>query len=282
MPRATSGSEVALLERRAERERAARRRAEALLEDKSRELYLAKVAAERANQEKSDAELRYRGLFETAKNPILLLDLQTGQVTDANSALTTMLGLTSPQVLGRKLWELEPFKNIPACRTIVRDLESQGRIQHDDWVLETSDGCSIPVEVVSHVYEMDGAKIVQCSFRDVGDERRREQEAEELERAGELLRRTAGVYLWRYNPEAREYEVDPNFSRRFSEAPRDRRIAAADLQAGVHRDDRAAVDEPFQRSLNTGEAGAAEYRYLAPNRDWRRVRSAWSGAQRLA
>ncbi|WP_305677246.1 PAS domain S-box protein, partial [Phenylobacterium sp.] len=270
------------MERRAERERAARRRAEALLEDKSRELYLAKVAAERANQEKSDAELRYRGLFETAKNPILLLDLQTGQVTDANSALTTMLGLTSPQVLGRKLWELEPFKNIPACRTIVRDLESQGRIQHDDWVLETSDGCSIPVEVVSHVYEMDGAKIVQCSFRDVGDERRREQEAEELERAGELLRRTAGVYLWRYNPEAREYEVDPNFSRRFSEAPRDRRIAAADLQAGVHRDDRAAVDEPFQRSLNTGEAGAAEYRYLAPNRDWRRVRSAWSGAQRLA
>jgi len=103
------------------------KRAEALLEEKGRELYLAKVAAERANRENSDAELRYRGLFETAKDSILLLDLQTGHVTDINSALITMLGLAPSRILGRMLWQLEPFKNNADCRTMLHDLESQGQ-----------------------------------------------------------------------------------------------------------------------------------------------------------
>ncbi|WP_332774033.1 ATP-binding protein, partial [Phenylobacterium sp.] len=282
MPQSASTSKVALLERQAKREREARKRAEALLEEKSRELYLAKVAAESANREKSDAELRYRGLFETAKDPILLLDLQTSHVTDINSALITMLGLAPSRILGRVLWELNPFKNNAACRTMLQDLESQGHVQRDDWVLETPDGRALAVEVVGHVYQVNGARIAQLRFRDVGDERLREQEAEELEHASELLRRTAGVYLWRYNPDAGEYEIDPDFSRRFSEAPQDRRIAAGHLEAGVHVEDRTDLEDPFKHSVRTGEGGAAEYRYLAPNRTWRRVRSAWSGGQRLA
>jgi PAS domain-containing protein len=41
------------------------------------------------------SELRYRRLFETAQDGILLLDANTGQITDANPFLTNFIGLLS-------------------------------------------------------------------------------------------------------------------------------------------------------------------------------------------
>ena len=60
-----------------------------------------KQAAERLN----DSEVRYRRLFETAKDGILILDIQTRRITDANPAMTKILGYSPHEVLGKELWE---------------------------------------------------------------------------------------------------------------------------------------------------------------------------------
>ena len=121
------------------------------------------------------SEVRYRRLFETANDGIVLLDFETGHVTDANPAIVTMLGHDHAQLLGRKLWELEPFKDVPSCRTILSELQDRDNVQSDHWVLTTGDGTSIDIEMVSNLYQADRTRIVQCNIRNITD--RKEAEA---------------------------------------------------------------------------------------------------------
>lgn len=120
------------------------------------------------------SELRYRRLFETANDGILLIDSETEQVSDANPAFLTMLDQNHDQLLGRKMSELSSFKNIAACKTTVAELQKRQHIKYDDWVLEAKDGSAIDVEVVGNLYEADGSNIVQCNFRDISERKEAE------------------------------------------------------------------------------------------------------------
>jgi diguanylate cyclase (GGDEF)-like protein/PAS domain S-box-containing protein len=132
----------------------------------------ARRSAERAMQA---SELSYRRLFETANDGIVLLDFKTGQVTDANPAVVRMLGHDRAGLVGQKLWELESFRDVPACRTTMSELGGNESVQRDHWVLTTGDGASIDVEMVSNHYKAEGADVVQCNIRNITE--RKEAEA---------------------------------------------------------------------------------------------------------
>jgi PAS domain-containing protein len=72
----------------------------------------------RARHEATEAliasEVRYRRLFESAKDGILILDAETGMVVDVNPFLIELLGFSHEHFLGKKLWELGFFKDIVA------------------------------------------------------------------------------------------------------------------------------------------------------------------------
>jgi len=60
----------------------------------------------RVEIEKAASELRYRRLFETAQDGILILDAETGQIADVNPFLMDMLGYSKDELLGKRLWIL--------------------------------------------------------------------------------------------------------------------------------------------------------------------------------
>ena len=68
------------------------------------------------------SEVRYRRLFETAKDGILILDADTGRITDANPFLQDLLGYSHAELLGKMLWEIGPFRDIAASRGAFRKL----------------------------------------------------------------------------------------------------------------------------------------------------------------
>ena len=69
---------------------------------------------ERKQVEKAlrDSEVRYRRLFESAKDGILLLDAETGMIVDVNPFLVEMLGFSHEQFVGKAIWEIGLFKDI--------------------------------------------------------------------------------------------------------------------------------------------------------------------------
>lgn len=130
------------------------------------------------------SEVRYRRLFEAAKDGILILDAETGIVTDANPFLVEMLGLPQEEICGKGLWELGFFKDIAANKANFLELQKTEFIRYEDLPLETADGRRVQVEFVSNVYQVDHHKVIQCNIRDITE---RKQAEEQLARYTEKL-----------------------------------------------------------------------------------------------
>jgi len=122
------------------------------------------------------SETRYRRLFESAKDGILILDADTGEITDANPFMKEMLGYSNDEFLGKKLWELDHFKDIVTNKFNFQELQSKDYIRYDDLPLRTKSGQEIAVEFVSNVYQVNGKKVIQCNIRDITERKRAEEE----------------------------------------------------------------------------------------------------------
>lgn len=120
------------------------------------------------------SETRYRRLFETAQDGILLVDPVTRRVFDANPFLTDLLGYTRAELVGRELWEIGLFHDIEASKAAFRTLQEVGYIRYEDLPLQTHDGQAIEVEFVSNIYDVAGSAVIQCNIRDVTDRKRAE------------------------------------------------------------------------------------------------------------
>jgi diguanylate cyclase (GGDEF)-like protein/PAS domain S-box-containing protein len=121
----------------------------------------------RAQEKLRTSEVRYRRLFETAKDGILLLDADTGRITDVNPFLEDMLGYSHTELIGKALWEIGPVKDIAASQDAMRHLQSKEYIRYENLPLETKGGQHMQVEFVSNVYLVDGWRVIQCNVRDI-------------------------------------------------------------------------------------------------------------------
>jgi PAS domain-containing protein len=70
------------------------------------------IQAENSEQEMRVSELSYRRLFEAARDGILILDVDTGRISDVNPFLVELLGFSRGEMVGKTVGELSPFKDI--------------------------------------------------------------------------------------------------------------------------------------------------------------------------
>jgi PAS domain S-box-containing protein len=156
------------------------------------------------------SELRYRRLFETAKDGILILDAKTGQITDVNPFLVNLLGYSHDEFIGTPLWEIGPFKDIKECKLAFVELQEKEYIRYESLPLETKDGRSIAVEFVSNVYGLSaGTRVIQCNIRDITKRKQMEQALRQSEERFRLALKNSPIavfsqdrdlrYTWSYN-----------------------------------------------------------------------------------
>ena len=140
------------------------------------------------------SEIRYRRLFEAAHDGILLLDPVRRTITDANPFMTTLLGYTHAELLGKELWEIGLLKDEAASQAAFRELQEKGFIRYEDLPLETKTGERREVEFVSNLYQEDASDVIQCNVRDITERKQAEMalaEARmEIGRHAETLEKT--------------------------------------------------------------------------------------------
>ena len=135
------------------------------------------------------SEARYRRLFETERDGILILNAETGMVMDVNPFMIELLGYSREAFLGKKVWELGFFKDIVANHANFAELQRKEYIRYEDKPLETRDGRRIEVEFVSNVYQCGEERVTQCNIRDIT--KRKQAAAEILQLNAELEQRVA-------------------------------------------------------------------------------------------
>jgi PAS domain S-box-containing protein len=113
------------------------------------------------------SELRYRRLFETAQDGILILDANTGKIIDVNPFLLDLLDYPFESMIGLQLWEIGLFEDIAANQAAFEKLRTEEYIRYENHPLRTKAGKQIQVEFVSNVYFVGSDKVIQCNIRDI-------------------------------------------------------------------------------------------------------------------
>ena len=124
-----------------------------------------------------DSGISYRRLFETAQDGILILDADTAQVVDANPFMKALLGYSQEEFLGRKLWDIGPFKGEAASKVAFAELQLKDRLRYEGLPLETKDGRRVEVEFISSAYLEGIKRLIQCNIRDTTERRLAEKTA---------------------------------------------------------------------------------------------------------
>ncbi len=115
------------------------------------------------------SELRYRRLFETAQDGILILDGLDGRIIDANPFLLDLLEYPFTSIIGLELWEIGLFEDIAANKAAFTRLQTEEYIRYENHPLRTKSGKVVAVEFVSNVYFVGRERVIQCNIRDISE-----------------------------------------------------------------------------------------------------------------
>jgi PAS domain S-box-containing protein len=121
------------------------------------------------------SEIRYRRLFESARDGVLILDGTSGEIVDVNPYLTEMLCYSKQELQGKELWEIGTFKDIAASKEAFLELQAKGYVRYDDLPLQSRNGKITHVEVVANGYIEAEHRVVQCNIRDITERKLNEE-----------------------------------------------------------------------------------------------------------
>lgn len=115
----------------------------------------------------TESETRYRRLFESAKDGILILDYDTGNIVDANPFIIEMIDFPLSIILGKKLWEIGVFSNKEESEFAYAELKKNGYIRYEDMPIQRRNGDITEVEFISNVYTENKKRVIQCNVRNI-------------------------------------------------------------------------------------------------------------------
>lgn len=133
-----------------------------------------------ADQALRVSEIRYRRLFETAHDGVLLLDPETRKITDANPYMTTLLGYSHTQLVGKELFEIGLLSDEEASQEMVRRLKETHLVRYENLPLRSQVGRRQEVEVVANLYDENGQAVIQCNIRDITERKVAQEQIENL------------------------------------------------------------------------------------------------------
>jgi len=125
----------------------------------------------------ASSEMRYRRLFETAQDAILILEEENGTIVDANPFVIDLLGYSLDELVGKELWEIGLFSDKDESKAAMKQLKRDGYIRYEDMLLETKQGKSVEVEFVSNSYLAGDRQVIQCNIRDISNRKWAERAA---------------------------------------------------------------------------------------------------------
>jgi len=123
---------------------------------------------------------RYHNLFEHSGNLVLVVDLATNRITEANTSAVRRLGYTKDELTQLALSDVEA----PLFPNVVGDDYSWHSSFSDTTVYECNyrckNGALIPVEVSSRLIRIGGRDLVQSVARNISKRKQIEAEREQL------------------------------------------------------------------------------------------------------
>ncbi|HLI67395.1 MAG TPA: response regulator [Caulobacteraceae bacterium] len=207
----------------------------------------------------------------------VFMAVERGALTKTNGAWTSLTGWPAPESEDRSFWDYVHPDDRAAAHGAVDGLALAERavVEHR---ISTADGRWLWMR--NHAVGGDNGWVLMI-LRDITAERRRDFESQEAQRTAGMLRQSAGVTIWRYNPDTDTYDLNPDFTRPASATDADWTMPGEWVRKTVHWRDVGALDEAWQDTLATGAEHVVEYRERSGKGAWRHMRVAFQGMRQF-
>jgi len=133
----------------------------------------------------TESEERYRRIFETASDGIVLLEKREGIIAQANPATEKILGYSEEECIGKNLQDIGVSLDMTDFTTMMKTLDKSGVINYDDVPVKTKSGQYIQTDI----YMVDRARLAQCNIREITERKKLEEQllqAQKMEAVGLL------------------------------------------------------------------------------------------------
>jgi PAS domain S-box-containing protein len=208
------------------------------------------------------SELRYRRLFETARDGILIIDPETRQIVDVNPYLLEYLGYSFNELVGKELYEIGLLDDQLASQAAFRELLLTGYIRYEDLPLVTKGGQKVDVEFVSNLYQEGDRHVIQCNVRDIAARKLADTALRQSEERFKLVARAVTEVIWDWNLLTESLWWSDNFVTTFGNVLGETDPDRDSWKRRIHSDDLDRVVNGIDEALSTGaESWSADYRF---------------------
>ncbi len=129
------------------------------------------------------SEEKYRTLFESANDPIFLIEPESGAILDANPQAIATTGFSAKEFRTMHVTDIHPSAEREKAKAIVREVLERGAIvSFEGTNLQTRDGRLIPLSISARLAEFGGHRVIVGIARDITDLRRAEDERAKIQR----------------------------------------------------------------------------------------------------
>jgi PAS domain S-box-containing protein len=145
------------------------------------------LAMEDITDRRAATEIRYRRLFESAPDAIVMVDVETGRITDINPYTEQWLGYPRPDVVGKRFSEAGGLDDPQRAEAAYLELLQSAALRRDEVLLRTRKGEAVYAEVIGSLYMEGGRRVIQFNLRDISERKRHQDQVRNALREKEVL-----------------------------------------------------------------------------------------------
>lgn len=196
----------------------------------------------------ADSEQRYRRLFETASDGIVLLEKDKGHIAHTNPAAQKMLGYSEGESVGKSLQDLGVPLDMSDFSATMDALSRNGILNYENIPVKTKQGQVLYTDI----YMVDKARLAQCNIRDVTERKLADETLKEEKIFIEYALNSLQDIFW-------VFDLGGRFLR-WNEAARavtgylDSEIALMEPTDFFRDDDKGKITEAIQTATREGRA----------------------------
>ena len=130
--------------------------------------------ARKSTNELISSELKYRSLFEHANDAILIVDIATLQIIDANDVALSFLDYGRDDLSLLSIYDLDASSDRHVIQTRLNDLENHNHVLYEHEICSRKNIC-YPVEINAHKVNYGSEEVYQFVIRNISERKQTEQ-----------------------------------------------------------------------------------------------------------
>jgi PAS domain S-box-containing protein len=154
-----------------------------------------RAAHDRAVKALEESENKYRSLFQSSNDAVIIADAETGIILDANNKTEDILSASLNDIIGSHHTEIHPEGYVDKYRKLINKLTETGDTFSDEFLLRTrhTAGKAIPVQANASLISLNGKKVIQIIFRDISAMKQEEENIRKIQKMEALGTLSGGI-----------------------------------------------------------------------------------------